>query len=31
MLFEIAWAFSKFDGIVLMICEEFAKIRKDGC
>jgi len=30
MPFEIAWAFPKFNGIVLMTCEEFAKIREDG-
>ena len=31
ILFEMAWAFSKFNGIVLMIHEEFVKIREDGC
>jgi len=31
MPFEIAWAFPKFDGIILVMCEEFAKIREDGC
>jgi len=30
MPFEMAWAFPKFDGIVLMTYEEFVKIRKDG-
>jgi len=28
---EIAWAFPKFDGIVLVMCEEFTKIRENGC
>jgi len=31
MPFETAWAFPKFNGIVPMTYEEFAKIREDGC
>jgi len=31
MSFEMAWAFPKFDGIVLVMHEEFVKIREDGC
>jgi len=31
MPFEMAWAFPKFDEIVLVMCEEFTKIRKNGC
>ena len=29
--FETAWAFPKFNGIVLMMCEEFTKTRENGC
>jgi len=31
MPFEIAWTFPKFDRIVPVMCEEFAKIRENGC
>ena len=31
MPFEIAWAFPKFNEIVPMTYEEFAKIREDSC
>jgi len=27
----MAWAFPKFNGIVLVMYEELAKIREDGC
>jgi len=30
MPFETAWVFPKFNGIVPMTYEEFAKIREDG-